>query len=1536
MSFSVPPTNSSSVISVLRSLGISNTDTIPIPIPNTEIIVPLDAVVDSGNGLKTVFQNNYFLAHAIDINLFQIINSRSYSSVLTPIVKINYLENNDFFWILNVPIYNQNVLSGKVYFQWKDYSSIINRTIGSLSSFPFYKDLVSNLQTLQPIITNLIKTPTLNGFYQYGNIAPWLNTLKLFIYTIIPDLLDNTRYIMVMSGLDLKQYFPTIKNSLSSLSTDYINLTQNLIEKIVASQFSDWTNNSTYDNQWSFATISNYSSIKCIQSNLYPKWNGQPISECYIPNSDFDNPKRVLEIIKDLNSKYSTLTSGQLVISTYTMKRLSDTNKESMKTSYYISLVKLVGAPLQLPTSFKEKIIEINPFFEKPEIVIQNNLSVQTYDGTPVIQTENVSKIVTITKLGINQPSYDVNGLLDIKNISVSSMIDILDKFDKNQLSSYDMATFFNTIIILPGISPENILTNPLLLSLVQSYFGFSVEVITQLITSSINGSVPLYILEKLTIPEQFKSISYFNVAIGNQGPNGPTFFSIKPSDINYILSASSFLSGPNPSLDAKSFIKINTIINEFYKMKSEFINYITITGNTPIFSFVEILNDGVYNYLCSIRMCFYNDPFNNNNPTLLFIISSLNVQNIMIHPSYSQTFVNMVEQMSSANRLVNYSSLVIYEPSVGIYNNNTLTGSSSNCIAFTEYINQHFSERFGGNNIYTFCNKVSQSITESVLQPYSNTTSYDQILFNELHPEWSNIETKNLFAEDSDLYQSKASFNIYNSLMTNFEFRENFQFAVHYKLDFGQNYVSCLTFTIGTQKYMLGCSVNLQTIIGNAIVSTGDITSAGDITVSDSKNNTIFQISNIEKKVTSAYNVGIGKDQPQTTLDVNDSSMSSILSVIDKITTIYEIFNNNIDKIINYNPTNDPTFSNVFSEFIDPLTGVPIIYNPFHYFSMYQLNSDSIINDQKVIYHWLFSENDSPLKVFNNILPTTIGSLPSCNQTNFILNFVPILLNQTINIHGEHTCVTYNWVYGKKHGINRNFTNIKDKNTYLLNMGVDLQQYNLRYNTNSNIDKLFSCINTYQSLIDRIIDSTINNNPIELIDGFPLGNYIKPLEFLKNSITSIGNPQSITEYKMYTTLANITESIVYPQINQIDYTQITNTIADLVELFNKPLEFSTDNTNIIYSQTDNNLLIMYQSLAQQVITKYPILTTGQNGIVWFEDSRQYYVSIFYCTGIGNDENLGPYVNIISIELSLDKFIIPTVYVNGDTCIHGEISARILNTNVNFATIDPDRNFIGFNTDERDIYYTYLNNQLAHPLVYALNKNYPSAVFDSLLTYDATNPYQSLYQSTSITTKRRNNDSLFHDLAPTGPVGSSINTLTYTPIIGSTGLSGPTSFYGVNMGFELTNKYYESQQLGAVGMVIESVEDDEDTQVYTVDGYIKAGFLITATDIDATQNPPNNPNIPLVTTKQLMYVSNDGVMDINGINVNAITVNKGPSITGLSTPPQISNGTSSSGNYVTNNLYVATDGNLYYCLTANGENATWSVIEGNKNFTTKL
>ena len=134
-------------------------------------------------------------------------------------------------------------------------------------------------------------------------------------------------------------------------------------------------------------------------------------------------------------------------------------------------------------------------------------------------------------------------------------------------------------------------------------------------------------------------------------------------------------------------------------------------------------------------------------------------------------------------------------------------------------------------------------------------------------------------------------------------------------------------------------------------------------------------------------------------------------------------------------------------------------------------------------------------------------------------------------------------------------------------------------------------------------------------------------------------------------------------------------------------------------------------------------------------------------------------------------------------------------------------------------------------MVYALNAEYPSGVFDTTLD-------DKVPQSTSITSKRRTNNNLFKEL---------------------------TTGYGVNIGFELTNQYYESQKLGTVGMVIEEIVSNDDTQKYTGDSYINAGFSVTALDINASEVDPNNPNIPLVTTKELMYVSNSGNLKVNGV-----------------------------------------------------------------------
>lgn len=1359
--------------------------------------ITLDEVVSSLNDLSTTIQNNEKLLYNIKHNISAIISAKSYNSVITPLVQTDYLQNTDHFWIMNVPTGSDKASNGKVYFEWKDQNSFSNKKIGSLPE-PYKSLLINNLSTIQTDLTKLVKMQTYNNVYHYGKLMPWLNGPRLFLFSIISDLLNPTKYVAVVNGFDLNRYLNN-----DSL-TNYNKLVENILNTVTNGQVNGW-NSSTYDNEWTFTTISNYATAKCIHSNQYPVWNNQLISNCFVPNSTFDNPKRVYDILNDLNSSYSFFTANQLLLSVY-----------SIGNVYYLSIIILKGTPV---TSFKEKIIEINPFFPpsitNEDSVLKGNLSVQTYDGIPVIQTENVSKIVTMTQLGLNQPSYAVNGILDIKNVSVSGIIDRLDSFKINQMNSYDIVTFYNKIINIPDFSTVNYQTNTDLIKLIQSWIGLSSEQIQAFLQLTFEEKKRSQIFK--LFPSNFQSMTYFFIPF--------TSYTIQPIDINYVISLSGFLSQTNPSLDSSSFDKINTIVNEIYKMQPEIDNYKTINGKYPILSFIEILNDGQYNYLCSIRIIFYRS---NDQTQLLFLISSLPVESLMINPSYSTKFQKIIAQISSSTRLLNYASMIFYQSSIGIYGEG-VSSSQDKCIAFTNYIQKNFANRFGANN-YIYCNKIDKSIVNKLLSPYDKNQTYDKILFNETHPEWSNVDTKNLFAENSDLFLSQASYNIYNSLLINFGFRENVQFAINYKWDFGQNYNSCLLFTIGTDTYMLGCDVNLQKFVGDAIASTGDVTLGGDLTVSDANKNTIFQISNIERKVTSAYNVGIGKDQPQTTLDVNDSSMSSILSVIDKVSNIFKLINLNMAKL---SAPTDPTFSDAIATFIDPLTNAPLNQNPFYYLSIRQFNPNYVNTDQKLVYHWLLASSESPFQLgaYNNILPVTYGSLPSCLQTTQMLNNVNTLFKQIFIDTYTPSTMTNDRIFGKKHAVIKFFEN--NGNKYWMSMGVDLQQYNLRYQTNSNIEILFNCINTYQSLVGRIVASTVKNDPIQLINGFPLAQYVQPLEFLKNGITTFGNP-TITKYKIYTTTANIISSIVYPQTSPIDYTVITDTMKDLVDLFNKKVTFATDETNSIYSQSDNNLLIMYQSLAQSVIGQYKNLKVGDSGVIWFEDTKQYYISLFYCTDIPEtDPTLGNSVTILSVELSLEKFIIPTVYVNGDTRIHGEISLRALNNDMNFATIDPDRRFVGFNTDEREIFYTYLNNNLAQPMVYALNADYPSGIFDTILD-------DTLLQSTSITSKRRTNKNLFKELQ----VG-----------------------YGVNVGFELTNQYYESQKLGTIGMVIEDVVNDENTETYTGDGYINAGFVVNAVNIDATKTDPANENIPLVTNKQLLYVSNDGNLKVNGVIV---------------------------------------------------------------------
>jgi hypothetical protein len=92
--------------------------------------------------------------------------------------------------------------------------------------------------------------------------------------------------------------------------------------------------------------------------------------------------------------------------------------------------------------------------------------------------------------------------------------------------------------------------------------------------------------------------------------------------------------------------------------------------------------------------------------------------------------------------------------------------------------------------------------------------------------------------------------------------------------------------------------------------------------------------------------------------------------------------------------------------------------------------------------------------------------------------------------------------------------------------------------------------------------------------------------------------------------------------------------------------------------------------------------------------------------------------------------------------------------------------------------------------------------------------------------------------------------------------------YGVNIAFEMRNKWYETQEIGHVGMFIDKVIPSVGSDDLT----IKAGFKVTATDII---------NINETKEKELLYVSNDGDLRVNSIILptkNSISLPVNPSV----------------------------------------------------------
>jgi hypothetical protein len=276
------------------------------------------------------------------------------------------------------------------------------------------------------------KSPKKTQFYV---LIPydWELGVKIAFFLYTPDILDKTgkEWIKIVSGFNLT---PSITKyaEISDLPASYISYLGKIEDA-----FNTFSSNNT---DYKLGTIyqlgpdNKFNTLKIVSSQEYPSWEGQYIANSYIPGSNINMPNIILQINTELNRSYTGMQEGQIVIVEYVVGSV-----------YYTGVIKMILVDGYDGLCYQIQSININDLFETSvqmtgDVGIQGNLNVTRYNGDAVISTDNTRKVTTFhDKVGINQRSHEVSGLLDIDNLTQQVVFDLFETFVPHSVNSYDI-----------------------------------------------------------------------------------------------------------------------------------------------------------------------------------------------------------------------------------------------------------------------------------------------------------------------------------------------------------------------------------------------------------------------------------------------------------------------------------------------------------------------------------------------------------------------------------------------------------------------------------------------------------------------------------------------------------------------------------------------------------------------------------------------------------------------------------------------------------------------------------------------------------------------------------------------------------------------------------------------------------------------------------------------------------------------------------------------------------------------------------------
>mgnify|MGYP005659752097 FL=1 len=263
-----------------------------------------------------------------------------------------------------------------------------------------------------------------------------------------------------------------------------------------------------------------------------------------------------------------------------------------------------------------------------------------------------------------------------------------------------------------------------------------------------------------------------------------------------------------------------------------------------------------------------------------------------------------------------------------------------------------------------------------------------------------------------------------------------------------------------------------------------------------------------------------------------------------------------------------------------------------------------------------------------------------------------------------------------------------------------------------------------------------------------------------------------------------------------------------------------------------------------------------------------YYESLEYdfVTGIKCIEKTGNVFTLLCGELRIQDIIKPSLSVEGDAKITGDLLVTNKSNGTNFVSIDPDNHFMGIGTDERfinyqdRIYTTTSNIYTGRHNVNISHDKYPVTVVERIreipeneLDRNAFNKMSTFGSYSTLTVKRRSKLYEFDELVSNAKDFSDIwKTLHPTDKLSR-------QKYGPDISFEVCDKTDRTVELGQIGMNIDRIGDI---------GSLHGCFFVNVFDpVD-----PDNPNDFNVDKRSIIHVDNDSQLFVKTINLNGGTL----------------------------------------------------------------